>query len=76
MSKIKLFIEDNMSKDKLIGNIILKELTEKVFSPERLIKICDDYNMEFDILIGNIILKELTQKVFCPERLIEYNFIF
>jgi type I site-specific restriction-modification system R (restriction) subunit len=36
---------------KLIGNIILKELTEKVFHPNRLLKICDTYNINFEQLM-------------------------
>ena len=31
-------------RKKLIGNIILKELTEKVFHPYRLLNICKNYS--------------------------------
>ena len=33
--------------DKFIGNTILRELTEKVFHPNRLLKLCDKYNIGF-----------------------------
>ncbi len=36
-----------ITRDKLIGNIIFKELTEKVFDPKRLVKICKKYDIEF-----------------------------
>jgi hypothetical protein len=46
-----LYVSQYFKKDKLIGNIILKELTEKVFHPNRLLKICNQYNIEFDKLL-------------------------
>jgi hypothetical protein len=49
--KFNLYIEEYLIKDKLIGNIILKELTQKVFHPNRLLKICNTYNIEFDKLL-------------------------
>ena len=39
------------TSEKYIGNIILQELTQKVFHPNRLLKICDKYNIGFDELI-------------------------
>jgi hypothetical protein len=35
----------------LFGMVILKELTEKVFHPDRLLNICELYNIEFDKLM-------------------------
>ena len=49
---IEQYISENMSKNKLIGRIILKELTEKVFHPNRLLKLCSDYNIDFDELVS------------------------
>jgi hypothetical protein len=49
--KFDLHIRQNLVKNKLIGNIILKELTEKVFHPNRLLNICNKYNIEFDKLL-------------------------
>ena len=40
------YIVENMTKDKLIGNIILEELIQKVFHPDRLSKIADKYNID------------------------------
>jgi hypothetical protein len=45
------YIIENTKKNKLIGNIILKELTEKVFHPKRLLKLCDIYGITFDELL-------------------------
>ncbi len=45
------FIENNLKKEKLIGNIILEELVSKVFNPNRLIKISKKYNIEFIDLV-------------------------
>ena len=46
--------QKHLTKDKLFGNIILKELTKKVFHPDRLSKICEIYDIDleelFDIL--------------------------
>ena len=50
-SDLTMYIEQNLIKDKLIGNIILKELTEKVFAPNRLLNICNTYNVDFDKLL-------------------------
>jgi hypothetical protein len=36
---------------KYFGNVILQELTEKVFHPNRLLKLCDKYNIGFDELM-------------------------
>ena len=44
--KISTFISN-----KFIGNIIMEELTKKVFHPNRLLKICDHYNIDFDKLM-------------------------
>jgi hypothetical protein len=41
----------DFTPDKFIGNTILRELTEKVFQPERLLKLCDKYNIGFDELM-------------------------
>lgn len=47
IKKIKKII----NREKLIGKIILKELVEKVFHPDRLIKISQQYNIElFDLV--------------------------
>ncbi len=45
------YIEQNLVKDKLIGNIILKALIEKVFHPNQLLNICNIYNIDFDNLL-------------------------
>ena len=37
----------NFTKDKFIGNVICKELCEKIFEPSRLIKFCKDNNLSF-----------------------------
>ena len=47
---IDKYLEFHLTKDKLIGNIILKELTEKVFHPDRLLKICMEYNIDLEEL--------------------------
>jgi hypothetical protein len=39
------------TSEKYFGNIILRELTEKVFNPNRLLKLCDKYNIGFDELM-------------------------
>ena len=41
-----------MTKNKLIGHIILEDLTKKVFHPKRLMKISNDYNIDFDDLVS------------------------
>jgi len=42
---------ENIKKKDLFGQIIYKELVEKVFNPNRLTKICDKYNVTFNDLI-------------------------
>jgi hypothetical protein len=45
------YIRKNMTFDKLIGKVIIKELFEKVFHPKRLLKICNEFNIElYDLL--------------------------
>jgi hypothetical protein len=51
IKKIIDYIEEYFIKNKLIGQIIFKELTEKIFHPTRLLNICDMYNIEFDQLM-------------------------
>ncbi len=48
------FIED-YEKESLKGNIIYKELIEKVFNPNRLMRICNEYNVEFNDVINNLL---------------------
>ena len=36
-----------MDLDTLKGKIIMKELVEKVFHPDRLLNICTTYNIDF-----------------------------
>ena len=44
-------VYEKMNKHQLIGNIILEDLAKKVFHPQRLLKICNDYNIQFDDLV-------------------------
>ncbi len=48
----KYNVDKTINKNKLIGKVIYKELTEKIFSPNRLIKICGDYNIELYELLN------------------------
>jgi hypothetical protein len=41
-----------LTKDKLIGNIIIEELIKKVHNPERLLKICKEYKINFEYLVN------------------------
>jgi hypothetical protein len=41
------------TSEKFIGNTILRELTEIVFHPNRLLKLCDEYNIGFDELMDS-----------------------
>jgi hypothetical protein len=38
------FIEKNLSKNKLFGNVILEDLVKKIFHPKKIIKLLDKYN--------------------------------
>ena len=49
---IETYIKKNMTKDKLIGNIILEELVKKVFHPERLLRLSNEYNIDFDDIVS------------------------
>lgn len=51
VNKINELIDENFIKEKYIGNIIKEELIEKVFNPNRLLKICGKYNIDFFDLI-------------------------
>jgi hypothetical protein len=50
--EIEEYIHKNMTKDKLIGHIILEELAKKVFHPKRLMKISNVYNIDFEDLVS------------------------
>ncbi len=45
------YIKENLTKEKLIGNIICKELIEKVFHPKRLLHISNIYNIDIEQLL-------------------------
>ncbi len=47
------YIEKNLTKKKLIGNIIYKELIERVFNPKRLLYIANTYNIDIVQLLLN-----------------------
>ncbi len=47
-----VYIQENMKKDKLIGNIILNELIQTVFNPIRLEKISNEYNISIEELLN------------------------
>ncbi len=49
---INTFIEKNFAKEKLIGNIIYKELINKVFNPSRLLNISTIYNIDIQQLLN------------------------
>jgi hypothetical protein len=51
-NKLNEYIDNNLTKDKLIGSIIFQELLEKVYEPKRLLKICNDYDIDLSILIN------------------------
>ena len=38
-------------KQRMFETGIAEELVKKVFKPQRLFKMCEDYNIEFDMLI-------------------------
>ena len=42
---------DKLKFDKIIEKNLLKELTEKVFHPHRLLNLCEKYNIDFDKLL-------------------------
>ncbi len=46
------YIEKNLTKKKLIGNIIYKELIERVFNPKRLLYISNTYNINIEELFN------------------------
>jgi len=46
------YISKNLTEEKLIGNIIQKELIEKVFDPKRLLRISNTYNIPFSNLLN------------------------
>ena len=48
---IETYIDKNMNKHKLIGNIILEELVKKVFHPERLLRLSKKSNIDLDMYI-------------------------
>ncbi len=50
--KLYTLIEENLTKDKLIGNIIYKELIEKILNPKRLLYISNTYNIKLDELLN------------------------
>lgn len=45
------FIDNYLTDKKIIGKVILKELTEKVFNPNRLLKNSELYSIPFDELL-------------------------
>ncbi len=45
-------IKKNLTKDKLIGNIIYKELVEKILNPNRLLYISNTYNINIEQLLN------------------------
>jgi len=47
------YIENNLTKDKFIGNIILKDLIKKVLHPKRLQNISEIYNVLVQQLLEN-----------------------
>lgn len=47
------YIDTNITKNKFIGNIILKELVEKTLHPKRLLDICNKYKISFEELLDN-----------------------
>ena len=49
--KILKYFNDFVEFNLTIKKDILKELTEKVFAPERLLKICNEYNLTFEELM-------------------------
>jgi len=50
---IDKYILENLTEDKLRGKIIFNELVEKIFNPNRLLKMCQIYNMDLENLINN-----------------------
>ena len=46
------YIKENITKEKLIGNIIYQELIERVFNPNRLFYISNTYNIKLDELLN------------------------
>jgi hypothetical protein len=49
--KIFDYYISNIPFNKLKGQIIMKELVEKVFHPNRILNICNQYNIDFIDLI-------------------------
>jgi hypothetical protein len=49
---IDLYIINNFTIDKLIGKKIFIELIQKVFNPNRLLKLCSEYNIDLQKLIN------------------------
>ena len=49
---IDLYIINNFTIDKFIGKKIFIELIQKVFNPNRLLKLCNKYNINFQKLIN------------------------
>jgi len=48
---LEIYIEKYLTKDKLIGHIILKELIKKVFHPKRLLYLSDTYKINIENLL-------------------------
>ncbi len=49
---IDKYIEKNITKEKLIGYIIYKELIKRVFHPNRLLYISNTYNIDIEQLLN------------------------
>ncbi len=52
ITNLYTLIEENLTKEKLIGNIIYKELIERVFNPNRLLYLSNTYNIDFVQLLN------------------------